>query len=166
MESLGAKIVTPEEFAKIRPALGRVVAVSGGFDPVHPGHLSYLIESKKYGDVLAVIVNGDWFLTAKKGKPFQDLKTRSQIISAIRGVDYVVPFEIEGDMSVCKALEIMRPDVFTNGGDRKEKDSIAEWEICQKNNIKLVTGVGLDKKWSSSWFLKDWHEFLSRKNDA
>ena len=73
MHSLGAKIVTLEEFAKLRPTLGRVVAASGGFDPVHPGHLSYLMDSKKLGDTLAVIVNGDWFLTAKKGKPFQNL---------------------------------------------------------------------------------------------
>src|SRR3989344_3369070 len=146
MDSLGAKIISVEGFAKIRPNLGRVVAVSGGFDPVHPGHLSYLIESKKHGDTLAVIVNGDWFLTNKKGRPFQNLETRCQIISAIRGVDYVIPFEIEGDTSVCKALETIKPDVFANGGDRNDKTSIPEWDICQKYNIKMVSGVGLDKK--------------------
>ena len=163
MKSLGAKIVTPEEFAKLRPNLGKVVAASGGFDPVHPGHLSYLIDSKKHGDTLAVIVNGDWFLTKKKGRPFQNLETRCQIISAIRGVDYVIPFEIEGDMSVCKALEAIKPDVFANGGDRKDKESILEWGVCQKYGIQPVFGVGLDKKWSSSWFLKEWHEFFSKK---
>lgn len=166
MKSLGAKITPLEEFANLRPALGKLVAASGGFDPVHPGHLSYLQDSKKHGDALAVIVNGDWFLTAKKGRPFQDLETRCQIISAIRGVDYVIPFEIAGDTSVSHALEIMRPDIFTNGGDRKDKDSISEWEVCQKYGIKMVFGVGLDKKWSSSWFLKDWHDFFSKKQNA
>jgi len=164
MESLGAKIVTLEEFAKLRPELGKVVAASGGFDPVHPGHLSYLIASKELGDTLAVIVNGDWFLSAKKGRPFQDLETRCQIVSAIRGVDYVIPFEIKNDMSVSKALEIMKPDVFANGGDRDKPESIREWTVCEKLGIKPIFGVGLDKKWSSSWFLKAWGEFFKNKS--
>lgn len=163
MQSLGAKIVSLEGFAKLRQDLGKVVAASGGFDPVHPGHLSYLIESKKLGTTLAVIVNGDWFLAAKKGKSFQNLETRCQIISAIRGVDYVIPFEIENDMSVSRALEIIKPDIFANGGDRKDKESILEWGVCQKYGIKPIFGVGLDKKWSSSWFLREWNEFFSRK---
>ena len=73
-----AKIVTLEEFSKIRKTidLGRIVATSGGFDPIHPGHASCLIESKKLGDTLVVIVNGDGFLRNKKGKAFQDLETR------------------------------------------------------------------------------------------
>lgn len=166
MHSLGAKIVSLEEFAKLRPGLGKVVAASGGFDPVHPGHLSYLIESKKLGRTLAVIVNGDWFLSAKKGKPFQNLEIRCQIISAIRGVDYVIPFEITGDLSVSKALEIMKPDIFANGGDRADKNSIREWDVCQKHGIEPLFGVGLDKKWSSSWFLKEWHDFFSKNQDA
>jgi cytidyltransferase-like protein len=77
----------------------------GGFDPIHPGHVSLILESKQYGDVLVVIVNGDNFLKTKKGKPFQDLKTRSLIVSGLRGVDYVVPFEIKNDMTVTKAIE-------------------------------------------------------------
>src|SRR3954465_11643000 len=96
----GAKIVSLQEFAKLRPKLGKIVATSGGYDPVHPGHISLMINSKKYGDKLVVIVNGDWFLAQKKGRPFQSLETRSLIVSGISGVDYVVPFEIEGDMSV------------------------------------------------------------------
>jgi len=61
----GAPIVSFEDFSKLRPKLGKVVVTSGGFDPIHPGHISCIIESKKYGDTLAVIVNGDAFLTAK-----------------------------------------------------------------------------------------------------
>lgn len=156
IEGWGAKIVSFEEFAKLRPKLGKVVATSGGFDPIHPGHISCIIESKKYGDTLAVIVNGDAFLTAKKGRPFQNLETRCLIVSGIAGVDFVVPFEIDGDQSVVKALEALKPDVFTKGGDRVDASTIPEWDVCQKHDIKIVTGVGEDKKWSSSWFLKEW----------
>ncbi|HYF96894.1 MAG TPA: adenylyltransferase/cytidyltransferase family protein [Patescibacteria group bacterium] len=157
-EDWGAKIVSFEEFEKLRPGLGKVVATSGGFDPIHPGHISCIIESKKYGDTLVVIVNGDAFLTAKKGKSFQDLETRSLIVSGIMGVDYVIPFEIKDDQTVSKALEALKPDVFTKGGDRVDASTIPEWETCQKYNIKVVSGVGLDKKWSSSWFLKEWND--------
>jgi len=152
----GAKIVSLDEFAKLRPILGRVVATSGGFDPIHPGHISCIIQSKKFGDTLVVIVNGDAFLTAKKGRPFQNLETRSLIVSGISGVDYVVPFEIENDQTVNKALDIIKPQVFTKGGDRVDEASLPEWETCKKHNIKIEFGVGEDKKWSSSWFLKDW----------
>jgi len=152
----GAKIVSLDEFAKLRPILGRVVATSGGFDPIHPGHISCIIQSKKFGDTLVVIVNGDAFLTAKKGRPFQNLETRSLIVSGISGVDYVVPFEIENDQTVNKALDIIKPQVFTKGGDRVDEASLPEWKTCKKHNIKIEFGVGEDKKWSSSWFLKDW----------
>lgn len=154
----GAKIVSLDEFAKLRPKLGRIVATSGGFDPIHPGHISCIIQSKKFGDTLVVIVNGDAFLTAKKGRPFQNLETRSLIVSGISAVDYVVPFEIENDQTVNKALDIIRPHIFTKGGDRVDEASLPEWETCKKHKIKIEFGVGEDKKWSSSWFLKDWAE--------
>lgn len=156
--SWGAEIVSMDDFVKLRPKLGKIVATSGGFDPIHPGHISCIIGSKKYGDTLVVIVNGDAFLTAKKGKPFQNLETRSMIVSGISEVDYVIPFEIEGDQTVSKALEIIKPHVFTKGGDRVDKDTLPEWPVCKENNIEIVFGVGEDKKWSSSWFLNDWEE--------
>ena len=154
----GAPIVSFKEFAKLRPKLGRVVATSGGFDPIHPGHISCIIESKKYGDTLVVIVNGDNFLREKKGKPFQDLETRSLIVSGIAGVDFVIPFEIKNDQTVIKALEKLKPNVFTKGGDRVDETTIPEWEVCKKHGIEIVTGIGADKKWSSSWFLQDWED--------
>lgn len=156
--SWGAEIVSFKEFSKLRPKLGKIVATSGGFDPIHPGHISLIIESKKYGDTLVVIVNGDAFLKTKKGRPFQNLETRSLIVSGIANVDYVVPFEIKNDMSVNKALEIIKPHVYTKGGDTVDPSTIREWEVCQKNGTKVVFGVGEDKKWSSSWFLKEWDE--------
>jgi cytidyltransferase-like protein len=157
-KSWGAEVVSLQEFKKLRPKLGKIVATSGGFDPIHPGHISCIIESKKFGDTLVVIVNGDHFLTAKKGRPFQNLETRSLIVSGITGVDFVVPFEIENDQTVNKALEIIRPDVFTKGGDRVDKASLPEWETCEQHGIKIQFNVGEDKKWSSSWFLNEWDE--------
>jgi cytidyltransferase-like protein len=156
--SWGAQLVSLDEIAKLRPKLGKIVATSGGFDPIHPGHISCIIQSKKFGDTLVVIVNGDSFLTAKKGRPFQNLETRSLIVSGITGVDYVVPFEIEGDPTVNRALEAIKPDVFTKGGDRADKASLPEWEVCEKYNIQIKFNVGEDKKWSSSWFLNDWNK--------
>lgn len=155
VEELAAPIVSFEEFNARRPA-GRIVATSGGFDPIHPGHISSLQESRRYGDIVVVIVNGDTFLTSKKGKPFQDLDTRCRIVSAIKGVDFVVPFEIEGDTTVREALGRLHPDVFTKGGDRVDNSSIPEWDVCEKLGIEVVSGVGYDKQWSSSWFLEDW----------
>jgi cytidyltransferase-like protein len=162
-KSWGAQIVSPEEFAKLRPKLGKVVVTSGGFDPIHPGHISLIIQSKKYGDTLAVIVNGDEFLSAKKGRPFQNLETRCLIVSGIKDVDYVIPDEIEDDMSVNNVLRIIKPDVFTKGGDTVDPSTIREWNVCQKNGTKVVFEVGEDKKWSSSWFLKDWDKSSSRQ---
>jgi cytidyltransferase-like protein len=158
MEGLGAPIMELDEFAELRPQLGRVVATSGGFDPIHPGHISCIIESATLGDVLVVIVNGDSFLVEKKGKPFQDCRTRCLIVSGVRGVDYVVPFDAPGDLTVSRALAAIRPDVFTKGGDRVDETTIPEWETCESIGTEVVTGVGLNKEWSSSWFLENWRK--------
>lgn len=155
MTNFGARILSFAEFDAARPS-GRIVATSGGFDPIHPGHISSLQASAAFGDVVVAIVNGDAFLTAKKGRPFQDLATRCLIVSAVRGVDYVVPFEIENDTTVAEALRRLRPAVFTKGGDRVDHASIPEWAVCQELGIEVVSGVGDDKQWSSSWFLQDW----------
>lgn len=160
--TLGAPIVELDALVELRPELGRIVATSGGFDPIHPGHISCITESRVFGDTIVVIVNGDSFLRAKKGRPFQDLETRALIVSALREVDYVVPFEIEGDLTVNRALAALRPHVFTKGGDRVDASTIAEWEVCQRHEIEVRTGVGLAKEWSSSWFLEGWLQHETR----
>jgi D-beta-D-heptose 7-phosphate kinase/D-beta-D-heptose 1-phosphate adenosyltransferase len=158
-----AEIVDFATIDRLRPRLGKMVVASGGFDPVHPGHASNLLESRKLGDTLVVVVNGDNFLRTKKGKAFQDLRTRCQIVSFLRGVDYVVPFEIENDQTVCEALRSLRPHVFAKGGDRAAPELVPEWGICQELGIEIVFGVGNAKLWSSSDFLKDWGEFWAAR---
>ena len=79
-------------------------------------------------------------------------------MSAIRGVDFVIPFEIEGDMTVSEAIRRLRPHVFTKGGDRINAETIPEWNICTELGVRVETGIGDEKKWSSSVFLKNWEE--------
>lgn len=144
-----------DEFDAVRPP-GRIVATSGGFDPIHPGHISSIQASADFGDVVVAVVNGDRFLESKKGRAFQDLRTRCLIVSGVRGVDFVVPFEIDGDLTVREALRRLRPHVFTKGGDRVDHTTIPEWDVCDELGIEVVSGVGADKQWSSSWFLERW----------
>ncbi len=160
-----AEIVTFEQFDDIRDSRnpGRIVCTSGGFDPIHPGHTTCLVDSRQYGDTLVVIVNGDDFLSRKKGRPFMDVRTRCLIVSCIRGVDFVIPFKIENDATVCEALRRIRPHVFTKGGDRTDHSNIPEWQVCQELGIEVVSQVSLRKDWTSSDFLKNWGEFWSRE---
>ena len=156
-----AEIVTFDQFDDIRESrdVGRIVCTSGGFDPVHPGHATCIVDSKKHGDTLVVVVNGDDFLTRKKGKPFMDLQTRCRIVSCIRGVDFVIPFEIKNDSTVCEALHRIQPHAFTKGGDRTDYSNIPEWAVCQELGIEIIPQVGLRKDWSSSDVLREWGEF-------
>lgn len=165
-----APVMTLDEFAKLRDEkdMGTVVCTSGGYDPIHPGHVTCLVESKQYGDTLVVVVNGDSFLRDKKGKPFQDLETRCAVVSAIRGVDYVLKFENPGDSTVAAALRAVRPKYFTKGGDRVKGKSLpaSEEEVCEEFQIEIIDGVGRDKVWSSSNFLEEWGEYWSQKHQT
>jgi cytidyltransferase-like protein len=154
-----APIVELDAFSQIRDTIeGSLVLTSGGFDPIHPGHISCIVDSKQYGDQLVVVVNGDWFLDHKKGRHFMNLQTRCEVVSAIRGVDFVVPFEIRDDVTVNVALETIQPDIFTKGGDRTDASNIPEWDTCVANGIEVVTGVGDSKVHSSSNILEDWYQ--------
>lgn len=151
-------IVDFEYVDRHRSELGTIVCTSGGFDPIHPGHLSCIAASKRFGDTVIVIVNGDDFLTRKKGRPFQNLETRCQIVSYVRGADLIVPFEIENDSTVREALRRIRPHIFTKGGDRCSPETIPEWGVCEELGIRVETGIGEPKNWSSSEFLAKWKE--------
>lgn len=154
-----APIKSLEEFVEIRDSIdGNLVITSGGFDPIHPGHIDCIIHSKRYGDVLGVVVNGDNFLRNKKGAAFMNLATRCKVVAAIRGVDFVIPYEVENDQTVCGALSAIQPDFFTKGGDYVSADTIPEWDICIENDIDVITGVGNSKSHSSSDMLENWYD--------
>jgi D-beta-D-heptose 7-phosphate kinase/D-beta-D-heptose 1-phosphate adenosyltransferase len=129
-----------------------VVAVSGYFNPVHIGHINYLNAAKALGTKLAVIVNNDSQVKLKGAVPFMKEEERMEIVSALKPVDKSV-LSIDQDRSVCKTLELIKPDIFANGGDRTS-DNIPEVAACQKLGIKMVFGVGGGKVQSSSWLLK------------
>jgi D-beta-D-heptose 7-phosphate kinase/D-beta-D-heptose 1-phosphate adenosyltransferase len=116
------------------------VAISGYFDPIHVGHLDYIELSKKLGDYLIVIINNNNQCKLKKGKSFMDEKDRMKIVSSIQWVDEVY-LSIDQDKTVCKSLEALKPDIFTNGGDRHNKE-IPEAVVCRKYGIELLDGMG------------------------
>ena len=118
----------------------KTVVVSGYFDPVHVGHLEYLKLAKDLGDKLIVIVNNNEQCVLKKGKPFMDELDRLEIVKSLKMVDDVF-LSIDKDKSVCKSLEILKPDIFANGGDRNTNE-VPESIICKKYNIKMIDGLG------------------------
>ena len=118
----------------------KVVAVSGYFDPIHVGHLEYLKMAKSLGDKLVVIINSDYQAGLKKGKSFMPEQDRLEIVQALRCVDEVF-LSIDKDKSVCKSLEYLKPDIFTNGGDRSLEE-IPETAVMKKYNIEMVDGLG------------------------
>lgn len=135
-----------------------VVAVSGGFDPIHIGHVRLFNEAKKLGDELVVILNNDNWLKKKKGYSFMSQKERKEIIEEFQAVDRVVcTFHPENakDMSVCKELKKIKPDIFVNGGDRT-KSNIPEVPVCESIGCEMVFNIGHGGKiQSSSWLLAD-----------
>lgn len=138
----------------------KTVVVSGGFDPIHIGHIELMKEAKALGDRLVVIVNNDNWLTKKKGFVFMNENERKAVIEAVRYVDEVILTshpENPSDMSVCAELEKIRPNIFANGGDRDKKDADnstsslnPEQALCQKLGIELVFNVGKSGKIQSS----------------
>ncbi len=120
------------------------VAISGAFDPIHIGHLRYIRESAKLGDILIVILNSDDFLLRKKGFVFRTFEDRKEILENIRGVDKVIA-SIDEDQTVSRTLEMLKPDIFAKGGIRTGPENIPEAETCLKIGCKLVTRVGGDQ---------------------
>lgn len=129
-----------------------VVAVSGGFDPLHIGHVRMFQKAKALGDKLVVILNNDHWLKKKKGFVFMPQKERAEVIKNIKWVDKVV---LTGhgpnteDMSVCAELKKLRPHIFANGGDRK-LDNTLELAICRKIDCQPVFNIGHGGKIQSS----------------
>ena len=123
------------------------IAVSGGFDPIHKGHIQMIREASKYGNVI-VIVNSDEWLIRKKGYKFMPFEERAYIAGNIKGVSIVANVD-DSDGTVCKALEKFKPDYFANGGDRYNNNT-PEMNVCEKLGIEMLWNVGGGKIQSSS----------------
>jgi cytidyltransferase-like protein len=123
------------------------VAVSGGFDPIHHGHIALITDAATFGEVI-VILNSDAWLKRKKGYVFMPYEQRQAIAYAIKGVMDVVPVD-DDDGTVCKALSLLKPDFFANGGDRFP-DNTPEMRVCLDLGIRPIFNVGGDKVASSS----------------
>jgi D-beta-D-heptose 7-phosphate kinase/D-beta-D-heptose 1-phosphate adenosyltransferase len=139
-----------------------IVLVTGGFDPIHSGHISYFNEAAKLGDFLIVGVNSDAWLTNKKGRSFMPLAERKTIVENIKSVDKVITFD-DSDGSARDAIRAVmkeNPDaniIFANGGDRTSTN-IPEMDVEDpKGQLTFEFGVGGDNKMnSSSWILQEW----------
>ena len=143
-----------------------IIVVSGGFDPIHSGHIEYLKGAKEYGDKLIVALNSDGWLEKKKGKPFMIFNERKSILEAIQYVDEVIDFKDDKKGSCINALKKIKrlyPDdkiFFANGGDRNAKN-IPEMSI---SGIEFIFSVGGDsKKNSSSWILNNWQYYFEER---
>ena len=145
----------------------KIVVVSGGFDPIHSGHIEYLKSAKEFGDKLIVALNSDKWLERKKGKFFMPFLERSSIISSIIYVDEVIDFDDDHMGSCIKALEKIKKQYpndeiyFANGGDRDDKN-IPEKSVEGINFLFSVGGD--DKKNSSSWILNKWQYYFEERN--
>ena len=136
----------------------KIVIATGGFDPVHSGHIKYLHEARSYGDKLVVGLNSDAWLERKKGRAFMPFAERQAVLEALRCVDEVVAFD-DSDGSAVKLLESFQSSysyaeiIFVNGGDRTAAN-IPEMSV---KNVLFKFGVGGDNKAnSSSWILQEW----------
>ena len=130
----------------------KTIMVSGGFDPVHIGHIRMIIDASKYGDVI-VVANSDSWLFRKKGFVFMEFEQRAEILAAIKGVIKVSGVD-DSDGTVCEAIRRLKPDYFANGGDRK-KHNTPEQTVCDELGVEMLWSVGGDDKANSSSDLVD-----------
>lgn len=124
-----------------------IVMVSGGFDPVHAGHIRMIRDAANFGEVI-VIANSDEWLFRKKGFVFMTFDQRAEILNSIKGVILVDSVD-DTDGTVCEAIRRLKPDYFANGGDRGRSNT-PEQAVCEEMGVKLLWGVGGDKKLASS----------------
>lgn len=125
----------------------KTIMVSGGFDPVHVGHIRMILEASKYGDVIVVANSDDW-LFRKKGFVFMEFEQRAEVLSSIKGVIFVSGVD-DSDGTVIEAIRRLKPDIFANGGDRK-KHNTPEQFICEELGIEMLWGIGGENKANSS----------------
>ena len=139
-----------------------ITLVTGGFDPLHSGHIAYFKSAREFGNYLCVGVNSDDWLTRKKGKPFMNVSERMSIIKELKCVDLAIEFNDKDD-SACDAiktsLEVYDNVLFCNGGDRGSVNTPEYERYRHDNRVEFKFGVGgEDKKNSSSWILNNWKD--------
>lgn len=138
----------------------KIVLVTGGFDPIHSGHIKLLKSAKELGDILVVGVNSDNWLVRKKGQAFMPYSERAEIIRNLKCADFVIDFN-DTDNTAKHAIWSVRQSypqdqiIFANGGDRTDAN-IPEMDYPD-DNIKFAFGIGgFNKRNSSSWILEEW----------
>tara|TARA_R110000824_G_scaffold178785_1_gene358646 strand:- start:1144 stop:1599 length:456 start_codon:yes stop_codon:yes gene_type:complete len=127
--------------------INSLIAVSGGFDPLHWGHVKMIAEASRYGPVM-VILNSDAWLKRKKGYVFMSWRERACIMGNIKGVSIVTAVD-DSDDTVTEALKRHHPTYFANGGDRKETNT-PEMDVCNELSIEMLWNIGGEKDQSSS----------------
>lgn len=137
------------------------IIISGGFDPIHIGHIRLIQDAASHGDYLIVVMNNDNWLNKKKNYAFMPEAERKEIIEFIKNVDEVIltsHVPNDQDRSVCNTLaEIQKKYsddelIFANGGDRKD-DNIPEYAFCEEKDIGMIFNIGGEKIQSSSWLV-------------
>ena len=136
------------------------VMVSGGFDPVHAGHIRMILDAGKWGDVI-VIANSDRWLFEKKGFVFMDFDQRAEILQAIKGVILVDSVD-DTDGTVCDAIRRHKPTYFANGGDRG-RNNTPEQSVCEELGVQMLWSIGGDEKRDSSSELVKRIQFPDRR---
>ena len=142
--------------------MSKIVLVTGGFDPLHSGHIAYFEAARRLGDKLIVGLNSDDWLARKKGRYFMPFKERASIVNALSSVDGIISFD-DSDDTACGAIYKTLAThgtielVFANGGDRTNTTTPEYETYNNMSNVEFAFGIGgEDKRNSSSWILKEW----------
>ena len=140
----------------------KLTLVSGGFDPIHSGHISYFKKAKDLSDYLVVGLNSEEWLTRKKGQYFQSWEERAKIIRHLNMVNAVISWDDKDDSAcgaIAKCLEIAETVIFANGGDRGKVNTPEVDKYGDHPRIEFAWGIGGDDKMnSSSWILHGYFE--------
>ena len=143
--------------------MNKIICISGGFDPLHVGHVRLMKSASQHGSVF-VILNSDEWLMRKKGYMFMTFDERQEIISSMGAVHDVLSVD-DNDGTVCEALERIRPSYFGNGGDRLS-DNVPEVDLCKQLGIEMIWNLGGEKIQSSSDLVRSYKELSENPENS